>query len=413
MAVDLSRRGRDAMAQAALVFFLLAVLKTPGIFLHPRFWAEEGSVFFRDLQGASLIDAAGYVYRGSILLPTSLGVWLATLAPLSLAPAITTYLAFAVQTGVAALIGLWGSERGLSKCVVFLLIGAWVLLPATYEVWATATNMQWTFSIAMLLVMLLPEEVLKRFAWAWRILALSSGLSGVPPCMLTPGFLVTGLRSRTHLRLGLLLGMCAVLQLAVLIANPSSGRHLHFDGGLTALLIAKSTITILTGMHFWISTLGIGPSSSIHVIMALAAVGLLAFAVAAVSAATVAPQSAMLLAGSSLLVATLNVLGALGDPWGVIWYISGRYMLFTSLAFCFLIALTSKHPRWGSIATAVLATIVIVGVFDRLSPAYWPFVEGPNWNNELSSCRPESKCRLIIWPSGFRGSTWSVDVNTE
>ena len=145
--------------RSSILFILIGFLKTPEIFIHPRFWAEEGAIFYRDIQGHSVFFAITYLYDNSILLPTSIAVWIATKVPLILAPDVTTAIAFTVQIGVAGLIGLWAKFEDLSDFVTALLVICWAFLPATYEIWASATNLQWTFSIAALLVLLMPPEV--------------------------------------------------------------------------------------------------------------------------------------------------------------------------------------------------------------------------------------------------------------
>jgi len=394
----------------ALLFGFVALLKTPDLIFHPRFWAEEGSAFFSGLQGASLGDALRFTYSSYLLLPTSVIVWLATLVPLPLAPLITTLAALLLQAGVAALIGLWAAARGIAQPVAFLLVGAWALLPATYETWATMTNAQWTFAVAALFLLLLPPDVLNRAPWPWRGLALLIGLSGIPGCVTAPGFLLAGLRSRPHLWLGLILSGCAALQAALLFSGHHADRAMSLSPSLFLQAWAYRTVAqpLIGGT---LSTLLLAGSSAI----AMAAITAVSIATAALiirTAARVDRAATATLAGLWLLATGVGLFAVIGDPALILRpYANLRYFLFGSMCLCALLALSTLHPTRGRSAKVALGLICALGVADRILLAdslYRPFLTGPAWRAELSACRSNQPCDPAIWPDAW--GRWSVPL---
>jgi hypothetical protein len=114
------------------LFFGLALWKSPHIFKHPRFWAEEGSRFYAHCQGGSFWHCMEYVHGDSYHLLANTLVSLAAAASVEDAPAVTTYLAFAVELAVVVQIVLFCSEYRLSPLIAALLVAAWAMLPGRY-----------------------------------------------------------------------------------------------------------------------------------------------------------------------------------------------------------------------------------------------------------------------------------------
>lgn len=401
---------RRCVVLATLCFCFLAFAKTPTVFSEPRFWGEEGSVFFRALQDVSFLDAATYTYRGSILLPTSLSVWLAAQLPLAFAPTVTTYLGFVVQVSVAALLGLWAHDRGVGRLALLLLVGAWAFLPPTYETWASATNMQWNFAVALLLVLLLRGERLERRRWLWRGLALIAGLSGVVSCMLAPSFVQAGLRSRQHLWIGLILGACATLQIAVLMAAGSAGRPMVISPGLViAAWGIKCVLLPFAGANLGAMALHALPSTAL--LLAFPLIGAAGVQAAYVALTPSGKAQFWLLAPASVIVTALSVFGTLGDPLGSLALLGNlRYFLFGSVALCLLLSLVMQNQRWAWVPASLLAAVSLVGIADRgFAPAYRQFVEGPSWSAQLETCQ-RRPCEVRIWPDVPGWILWSTTV---
>ena len=68
-----SRPGELAFLAAALALYAaLAVIKMRGYALEGRFWAEEGTVFYADFHGRSLLERLLYLLFGHLPFPTNL-----------------------------------------------------------------------------------------------------------------------------------------------------------------------------------------------------------------------------------------------------------------------------------------------------------------------------------------------------
>jgi hypothetical protein len=169
----------------------LAYLKAPEIFKSGRFFAEEGEQFYARFLGKTLLfRLLYYPDLGSFQLTTNVIVSLATAVPKVFAPYVTTYLSFAFHLLVAVQLVSFCKQNGLGNFSTILLLSAWALLPQTYEVWMTATNLQWVLGVSAALVLFMPKDwIVKR----WKVLApwlLVCGLSALRS--LRPGELGAG-----------------------------------------------------------------------------------------------------------------------------------------------------------------------------------------------------------------------------
>jgi uncharacterized membrane protein YiaA len=130
-------------APLALTAFLIgSLLKAPGLYMAPRMWSEQGTLYFGVIQSLGLIDSLTLVVRANIQFLTNVIVYLATQVPLSWAAHVTTYLSFAIAGFTAYLIVLFCASYGIRRPVCLAAVIIWTLLAPTYEVFATATNVQ-------------------------------------------------------------------------------------------------------------------------------------------------------------------------------------------------------------------------------------------------------------------------------
>src|SRR5262249_54815643 len=100
------------------IFFVdLSLTKAPDIFVNPRFWADEGAVYFTQFRALPLWDALTFTFQGSLQLLVNAVVLVAAKVPLLYAPAVTTYAAYLIQLLVVALIYVLVVERGINRLV--------------------------------------------------------------------------------------------------------------------------------------------------------------------------------------------------------------------------------------------------------------------------------------------------------
>lgn len=203
------------------IIALIAVLRTPDILVRPQFWAEDGAVFFAQQWmdgGFPLFTAyAGYLH----LLPRSVAA-AAALAPPAWAPAIYAGVGLLVTIGVAA---LFLSDR-LALPGRPLLALAVVLVPHDGEVFGCTVNTQWILALALLAIPFMEPPTRRAGAVAETLAVAVMGLTGPFGVMLLPVYVwriwahrrTPAERSRL-LRLTVVLGSCALVQAAVIVAT--------------------------------------------------------------------------------------------------------------------------------------------------------------------------------------------------
>ncbi len=228
-------------------------------------------------------------------------------------------------------------------------------MPASYETWASATNVQWICSVSMLLVLVLPGRSIERHFTATLVWTAVCGLTGVTSCMLAPGYLARAYldRSKHFGALGGLLGLCALLQLAVLLRYGVVDRSFTFDPRILTLPMLLQTIFVpLFGVE-WVGDLSAPLRDGARALSAftyVAGLGLMLFAVAAVPKARTArspcssPACGFWSRSSTRSARSGRQLDLISGKGGA------RYFLFGAMCFCLLLALgTMSRSRAAGI----------------------------------------------------------------
>lgn len=393
--------------------------KPPTLFIDPRLWAEEGSGFFQSFWTKHFIECILTVHIGNYQFLTNLSVFLATLVPLKYAPAVTTYFALAIHSLVAFQIGLFAKEYGMRIGIGLLLVVAWVFLPATYEVWLTATNLQWLIGISMLLVLCMPSSALDRRRPTYLIWASICAVSGVPATILAPLFVGRSLieKNKTILWIGVFLTAGAIFQLIIITHSTITGRSFDFDvfGLLTSIALQTTLVSF-----FGISAIGSLANDIKSALPHIAPTTYPTFLAAILIGATVfylawkSPyrSTAAYIATAAILVSVVQVFGALGNSWVMVSGMGGaRYFLLGQIALSLLLALgtTSPNLHLKRLATILLVAICIVQVTQRIakSRSFRPILTGPSWQQQIEHCQRGQTCHIDIWPQG-----WHIDIVT-
>ncbi len=388
------------------------------IFLSPRLWAEEGTSYLNRMQTLDAIDSLLLVVNANYQFLLNLIVFIASRLPIVWAAHITTYSSFLVAGFVAYLLLVAARQFALPWFVGLLLVLIWALLPPTYEVFATATNVQWVCSVSMLLICTLDLSAIsksaRRSAYGWAIVC---GLTGVPSCILAPGFLLRAAldRSRPHLVIGFILVVCVVVELGIILSHDiGGGRIFTLDPQVLVLPTLMQTILVpllgaaiveYFGSHIQadLPRLGFWAAGS----------GLIAFAIVAIVSVTAWSGERRrhvtiitllwLWAGTSVI----NTFGSLGNPVGLIGPLNGgRYYLLGAVAFSLLLALCTNVPNRiaATMAICTLGLIVVVSSAVSVGHRHWRSVftsGGPSWRHEVERCGTERPCRVTIWPANW------------
>jgi hypothetical protein len=207
---------------------LLTAWRQPGLLASPRFWAEEGTLYFPYAYSHSFLQNLFHSELGYYTFYHSIITSLATLVPLEYAPTVTTWGAFLAQLGIGCLI-LWGDIPILdsrSKRMVVLLLVPMICYPRN---WLNTLGVHfWLCILAfLLLIEAADREWSPRDLLRWLGLAVA-GLTGVTTCFLTPVFILKAAASKSRRFIGhaAILSFCSLVQILVFLhtrlTNPAS-----------------------------------------------------------------------------------------------------------------------------------------------------------------------------------------------
>ncbi len=238
---------RTAIAVALFVGVTLAAfLRDPGLFITPRFWAEEGASYFQSAVSRGTLDgllnlAAAPHNSYFHALPLAATVLAAHAVPLEFAPFVTTlawvavFCVFeaAVLTSHAAFLESW-PVRTLVAASPLLAVGA-------AENWANTLGAHFYLDVAMLLLLLEGERATgpRRAVdvWFFALFAIASPTSFV----LLPAVLLLGLSDwRRHRPFALTLAAVALFQASVhWTAFSSSSRAAPDAAAIPHVVVVK------------------------------------------------------------------------------------------------------------------------------------------------------------------------------
>lgn len=387
--------------------WLVWALLAPQVFLDGRFWGEEGSLFFQEFHAStSLLSDLLLLHWGHLHLATNLTVIASLLAPLKLAPLVTTYIGFAVQVAPFVLLAVNRRHLNLSMPHVILLSMASVWLTGSLEILASATNLQWHLAVLTLVFLALPTATTMPGRMATRGMLLIAGLTGVPSAFWAPPFALRAFVEKDRerfIQFGIL-GFAAIIQGALILANGAQGRPINLDpeGFVTWTIIKFATLPLLgepvAGM---ISRLLTTTKPEFQLARAIA---LLAGGVGLAAVMTfVAYRGA--LAAKALVVGVLIslVLGLAGSlaPAGRYFYVAQVGMLLALM----LAAAGAERKGLKVTSTVVLLLIIVTGfTFGQRSQEFARSTSGPSWKKQIATMHdgPCEDCEINIWPDGWK-----------
>ena len=230
---------RRQTAICLMLMVLLLFLRRPDAFLQPQFWAEDGTIFFRQqyLLGWQAIIQP---YAGYLHLAPRLAAWLAAgVAGPELAPFL--YNAFAL--GLTLFVGYSVFNERLVLPLKFALALSIVLVPhRAGEVFMTITNIQWILALYLITVFCRTEVwVNKKLGCKFRIseaIAVSlCGLTGPFGVMLTAIILFRVAATGRWVRRDLFLVLLATTLIQLVFMMQRSAAESADAFGLRQLMI--------------------------------------------------------------------------------------------------------------------------------------------------------------------------------
>lgn len=407
------RLGRATLLLPALTT-LFMVARSPQLVIHPRMWFEEITWFYPLLVSHGPLYALSLIYRENYQFLTNIVVYAATLVPVENAAYITSYAALFFQGVAAYFFGLLIEAYGIRRWLMVPLAAVWALLPEGYEVFATATNIQWVCSISVLFILVAPLEKLSRgqrlFTVSWVLVC---GLTGIPSCMLFWAFLIRAFWTRPHSSMHLVIGgillACVVVQVAVLATHETpTSRHFESHIGLLVLPgLLQTALSPLLGVDISEVVAGrikVDPTQKsaliFEVILVSSSIFLLALRLAWNS---IASRCILLLLCSIWIGITLiNTFGSIGDPTMLISGLhNGRYFMIGIMCLVLLLTLAtaSSDPTARQVATYLVCFLAVMFAGEVvLSPWNWLLYKfGPSWRELVQSCHGVRPCTVSVF----------------
>jgi len=194
-ALNVERR-RERLFWLTLIAVLM-VSRAPHLVLDPRFWAEEATMYFSYARQSGVIASLLFISTGypsylniSANIPATIA---ANLAPLSVAPLVTTWWAFLIQL-IPFVLVLFGNSRIWVTRPQRLLVSALLLFGppvVTGEVWLNSTNSQvFCGIIGVILLCERTDGQTRVVVWLYRALLVFCALSGPYTIFLAPAYIV-------------------------------------------------------------------------------------------------------------------------------------------------------------------------------------------------------------------------------
>lgn len=202
--------------------------RQPAFFSSPRFWAEEGAVYYKYalLKPWYQVLLTSHPKFGYYSLFNNLTSLIASrLVPLEYAPLVTTLLAYGIQSIPLAII-LWGDSElysGYEKKLIAVLIVLFTL--SSREVWLNTTNSHFYLLLITVLILLERLDNASHFrTWSFRLLLIIAGLTGPTSCFIAPLFFFKTMveKKREYLIQTALLFIATSVQLVVFLLNGST-----------------------------------------------------------------------------------------------------------------------------------------------------------------------------------------------
>lgn len=253
---------------------LLIVFREVDLFLNPRFWAEEGRVYFLAAYSDGF-KAIFYSHQGYFSLTPNVATYLSTFLPLKLAPIPTLFFSFLVTLLPSIIIIYSKSDylnSNIAKLFAILIV---YFVSNTEEVWLNTINSQfWFVVIAFLILIENKENVSKLRLNSYAILIFISGLSGAPANIMAPFFLIKYYfeKSSFDLKLFYIFISTILIQMVYILGiSDYGGARFIYDGEK----IIAATKTAVSGVVYYPFAFNADVSPKFAMIFSLIIVGLL------------------------------------------------------------------------------------------------------------------------------------------
>jgi len=398
----------------AMLLTGIFVLRFPDLLLHPQFWAEDGSVFFREaycLGAKSLF----LTYQGYYHLIPRLTALLSGFFAQTHAPAL--YCGTAISLTALVLYLTLSPRLSLPyKPLLALLI---VIIPAGSEICGNITNIQWYLAVGLLVVFLMKPAESKIILGLEAVYVSAVAFTGPFALLLIPAMVlvlkanwsVTAARRRSILLTTAAAGI-SLVQLNSLLTHGISLPGIKSADNLRPLdyLTIIPDVTFLhIGMPYLRGINYIHPiiqdsvlSGSLCYFSYISLIAILLLYAASISGKKYLTEKYVIACFGLIVLFTgyykIRYIFAAHNYLG-----SGhRYLFIPSLMLSWTFALMLRDSIIKHIAAVLLALLLITAVYDYRRA---PFIDF-KWPSLISRAEIDSRTRIPINPHG-----WSINMN--
>jgi hypothetical protein len=356
-----AQSGGPSFAKLVAAYAALVALRAPWLVFAPRFFAEEGILYFRFARDHDAWEALTAPHLGYFALVPNAATVLAAKLPLALAPFATLTVAFVAQLVPGALVA-YDRELFVTTRQKLLAFAVLLLPLAMRREWLSTVHTQFWLALSVCLTLVVAPRS-RRAALAYAALTVVAALTGAVSDALAPVFLVLGVarRDRRLFVTGLVLGAGALLQASLLAGE----RSMDWDvRQLFAIALGKLVVVPLTGRLGADATTWLYHGAK-HPVFALgsAFVALTAFTLAA---RAVGAKARLLLLASTYL-AVLGLVAALGAHDDLALPMHGiRYVFVANVAYGLVLVYVVGRSD-GLAPRVALACMLVTGAVGALS----------------------------------------------
>ena len=378
----------------------------PEIMIKGRFWAEEGTIFFRNAWELPPSEALLVSYGGYLNIVANTATLAARwLLPLSYAPYFTILVGLLFQLCPPFLL-LSASDSWLQPLHV-RLTGLLLLLfvPASEEIWLQTLHCQLELTLCCGMIVALQTVTGPRALFRLAVLMLAP-LCGPGAIALVPLFWLRAMldRSRDRRLEAMILTIGAVIQLSFFFHIVSERHREYAFSPIMLLQVITARHLILPFMGMWIAEAAARCAAvsmaKFTVILPLGVIGSLA----AVTLSRRREHPAFWFLAAGLLVAAASYFGAIGRLAQMIHPSFGERYTYVPQALFSLTALTlaaNSVRRMAFYSWTAVVWLLVIGANEFCRP-WWPEAsDGPPWRHEVSAWRADPSHILRIWPVGW------------
>lgn len=412
-----------------VLVLVFAWYRRPELLTEPRFWAEEGSDYFRYAFNHSWLRNLFHPQFGYNTLYNSIATSLAASLPLENAPYATTYLAFFVQVAVSSLV-IWWDIPKLDSLLKKFIVALAIQYLAYARIWTTTIGVQYWLCVSTFLILLHNAEGNRpSLTWLKRFLLVHNGLTGVLSCFMIPAFLLKWFRTRSRETAVHAAILCAsfLVQVSVygyFLANgPLSNRmtycsplymlskflrfqfQIPFSGQLImSLPVVEAKEIALRKLLYPLVGEGIFQYQYMIIEQIVAVLILLFMVVLAVK--TRKQLETQLFVVSFILVATLSTIFSINMSGGPRYTFAPSIMLMIFIVGMAGGRQVSRPLR--AVAILLITTSLVSGIYEyrmtMMGFSYHP--HWPKWRDEAARWRANGDYELKIWPP-----PWSIKLS--